>query len=321
MVEIKHRQWYYRGSLKSCNYSCSYCPFSKRKEGKHEAEKDERNFTAFVDRLLTINSSGASGLQYCRGEMGSGAAIEEGGNALLVVPYGEALRHSYYWRELARLSRSRAFDGVGAQTNLSFPVEEMLGIYTWNKGKMEKLRLWCTFHPEMTTVEEFAGQCRLLSSYKIHYCVGAVGIPGQIEELRKLKGALPEGVYFWLNKMDGLGRNYTEKEIGEFLEIDAYFGQELVRHRADVKNCRPNVFVEADGTMRRCNLSRRSVGNLYELGEAWVCELDRRLLEQEDCERGECSCYLAYCNLEGGIGGEFGVYPGYRIAEDYSPSL
>ena len=294
MVEIEHRQWYYRGSLKSCNYSCSYCPFSKRKEGKHEAEKDERDLQYFVEKLLTI---------------------KEGGNALLVVPYGEALRYGYYWREFGRLSESNAFDGVGAQTNLSFPVEKMLNIFIQNRGKMEKLRLWCTFHPEMTTLERFVEQCRLLSSYNIHYCIGAVGIPGQIEKLRKLKEALPEGVYLWLNKMDGLGRNYTEKEIEEFLEIDAYFEQELVHHRADVKRCRRNVFVEADGTMRRCNLSRRSLGNLYEIGggASWVCEVDRRLAQQVDCGRRECSCYLAYCNLEGEIAGEFGVYGGYRV--------
>lgn len=293
MAEVKHRQWYYRGSLKSCNYSCSYCPFSKRKEGKREAGRDEKDLLSFVDRLLTV---------------------KEDGNALLIAPYGEALRYGYYWRELARLSGSSVFDGVGAQTNLSFPVEEMLGIYIQNKGRIEKLRLWCTFHPEMVTVEGFASQCGILSSHNIRYCVGAVGIPGQIGELWKLKEALPGGVYLWLNKMDGLGRNYTEREIEEFLEIDAYFRQELVHHKADVKNCRHNIFVEADGTMRRCNLSRRSVGNLYEMeeGEPWVREVDRRLSQQVNCGRRECSCYLAYCNLEGEVAGNFGVYPGYR---------
>ena len=296
-MEIKHRQWYYRGSLKSCNYSCSYCPFSKRREGRLEAEKDERDLLSFVERLLMI---------------------KEGGNALLVVPYGEALRYGYYWRELARLSGSNAFDRVGAQTNLSFSVEEMLGIYSQNGGDIEKLCLWCTFHPEMTTVERFAEQCKLLSSYNIHYCVGAVGIPGKIEGLRKLKAVLPEGVYLWLNKMDGLGRNYTEKEIEEFLEIDSYFKQELAHYRADLKSCHHNVFVEADGTMRRCNISRHSLGNLYEMGEgaSWVREVDRRLSQQVNCGRRECSCYLAYCNLEGEIAGEFGVYPGYRVLGD-----
>lgn len=293
MVELKHRQWYYRGSLKSCNYSCSYCPFSKKREGKHEAGKDEEALLSFVDKLLTINESG---------------------NALLVVPYGEALRYGYYWRELGRLSESFAFDAVGAQTNLSFSAEEMLDIYARNSGRMDKLRLWCTFHPEMTTIEQFVEKCKILSFYHIHYCVGAVGVPGQIKELRELKRALPQGVYMWLNKMDGLGRNYTEKETKEFLEIDSYFKQELACHRADVKSCHHNLFVEANGTMRRCNLSRYSVGNLYEMeGESWLREVDKRLFQQVNCGRRECSCYLAYCNLEGEISGKFGVYPAYRV--------
>ena len=37
------RQWYYRGSLDSCNYSCNYCPFSKKhKCSREELAEDEK---------------------------------------------------------------------------------------------------------------------------------------------------------------------------------------------------------------------------------------------------------------------------------------
>ena len=60
----------YRGSLKSCNYYCSYCPFSKRKISQKELEKDKEQWDAFVMSLT--EKGGALGVR-----------------ALMVVPYGE----------------------------------------------------------------------------------------------------------------------------------------------------------------------------------------------------------------------------------------
>ena len=68
----------YRGSLKSCNYRCSYCPFSKRAMSKGELEKDEEQWDSFVRSLAE-----------------KGHALGVG--ALMVVPYGEALIHPWYW--------------------------------------------------------------------------------------------------------------------------------------------------------------------------------------------------------------------------------
>ena len=91
----------YRGSLKSCNYHCSYCPFSKKPLSEKELGKDREQWKAFVE---TFQAHGR------RMRIG----------ALMVVPYGEALIHSWYWEGLARISALPWIEAVGAQTNFSF---------------------------------------------------------------------------------------------------------------------------------------------------------------------------------------------------------
>lgn len=291
------RQWYYRGSLKSCNYSCSYCPFSKRRGSVREYWEDKLALFRFIQRM---------------------DQLKEDGGAVQIVPYGEALVHSYYWEGLAALSKNPRLDAVGAQSNFSFSIAHMLSVYREHGGKMEKLRLWGTFHPEMTTVEQFVHQCRLLWEQGVAYCVGTVGVPGQLETIRRLRETLPDSVYLWINKMDGLGRNYTVSEREAFLEIDEYFGMEMAHHRADITKCADNRFVEADGTMRRCNLCRHSIGNFYREN---VAEGDTEDAERYDdvghsevvCTGKECHCYLSYCNRKEEQLLFFRPYPAFRI--------
>ena len=74
----------YRGSLKSCNYRCSYCPFSKKPLSEKELEKDREQWNTFTG-TFRANSR----------RLGTGA--------LMVVPYGEALIHSWYWEGMAHI--------------------------------------------------------------------------------------------------------------------------------------------------------------------------------------------------------------------------
>ncbi len=296
-TEMK-RQWYYRGSLKSCNYSCSYCPFSNQK-GQHgngrqngslssELQKDKTAFFHF-----TKEACGSEAIQ----------------GAVQIIPYGEALIHPYYWEGLAKLSRSPFLDAVGAQSNFSFPIEKMLSHYKECGGELGKLRLWGTFHPEMVSVERFIQQCHMLTSLNILYCIGVVGVPGHIEVIHKLRRALPQSAYLWVNKMDGLGRAYTISEKEAFLKIDPYFGLELSHYKADLSLCSDNRFIEADGTMHRCNLDRQIIGNFY----------SRKLPEKTPaCNRKECSCYLSYCNRKDNALQPFLPYPAFRIPSGFS---
>lgn len=206
--------------------------------------------------------------------------------AVQIVPYGEALIHEYYWEGLAKLSSYSAVQAVGAQSNFSFPVERMLSVYEESGGNKEKLRLWGTFHPEMTTQEQFLMQCSSLQKAQILFCVGAVGVPKNLELLRQLRAGLNQSVYFWINKMDGLGRGYTEEEMKAFLELDKYFSLELRHFKADKAACAESVFIQGDGKIRPCNLCTGEMGNLYRDG------LDG--LTQKICTRKVCDCFLSY---------------------------
>ena len=342
--QIMKRQWYYRGSLKSCNYSCSYCPFSKRKGSVTEKDKDKKALFQFVEAVE------------------QSAQVE---GAVQIVPYGEALIHEYYWEALAKLSQNSRIDAVGAQSNFSFPVEKMLSVYCDKGGVIDKLRLWGTFHPEMTDVDRFVKQCMLLLDAKVKFCVGVVGVSEHLPMITEIRNALPQNVYVWINKMDGLRRPYTKEEIEAFLEIDEYFGTELTHFKADVSLCGENRFVEADGTMRRCNICRQTVGNFYEaysvksenvsvkkihmdskivsqkkeieygIAEREVetgtkCKLDEYETQTKTeyskeqcaisynkikdlCTRRECSCFLSYCNRNEEQLLFFQPYPAFRI--------
>lgn len=279
----------YRGSLKSCNYQCSYCPFSKHRSSQRELGRDREEWFRFVDSLVSGKWAGKF-------------------EALMVAPYGEALIHPWYWEGLAAVSRTENMEAVGAQTNLSFVLEKSLEYYEGAGGRVEKLRLWATFHPEMTGPEEFAKKCRQVWDTGIALSVGAVGVPENLELIRRLRHLLPEEIYLWVNKMDGLKREYTKEEKEAFLEIDPYFWQELVSVPADVGKCRRRFFVESDGRRRLCNIGRVMEENWY--GNDGACGVREPFF----CGRKRCSCYLAYGDRADFMNQIlFGPYPNFRI--------
>lgn len=280
---MARRMLLYRGSLKSCNYSCSYCPFAKRRPSSAELSKDCEDWNRFAASFETQG---------------------KGCGAVMVVPYGEALIHAWYWEGFARLSRLDTLEAVGAQSNLSFDIEGCLHTYEKAGGKIEKLRLWATFHPKMVTVSHFADQCRLLMAAGVRFCAGAVGVPENLEILSRLRETLPSEVYLWINPMDGLKRRYTKAEEDGFTRIDPLFSGALRVRKAEPEQCRGRLFVEADGRMRQCNIGLSSAANWYD------CSRE----EAVSCGRNICSCYLAYGgreDYEHRI--QFGRWPLFRI--------
>lgn len=219
-------------------------------------------------------------------------------HAVQIVPYGEALIHEYYWHAMAELSQIELLEYIGCQTNFSFPVAKMLRIYEECHGKKEKLRLWCTFHPSMTTVERFVEQCRKLQETGVAFSVGMVGNPAEIPKLLELRRQLPDSIYVWVNKMDGRKENYTAEELEIFKKVDPYFTLQIKHRKADLQKCRRSVFYEADGSKYFCNLHAASKGKATGNG----------------CGRKECNCYLAYSNrtdIEELL--FFQPYPAFRI--------
>lgn len=262
----------YRGTLKSCNYRCSYCPFSKHRRNQRELARDREQWFSFIKRFQE-------------------QAERYNIRALMVTPYGEALVHPWYWEGLAQVSALPWVEAAGAQTNLGFQAAEAMRIFAENGGSLSKLRLWATFHPEMTSVQAFVKNCRQLWKAGVQISAGAVGVPEHTGLLQQLRKELPKDIYLWINQMDGLGRPYARKEIQAFSEIDPYFYRELQPHPADVSQCQGRYFVEGDGRLRLCNIS--SAGT---------------------CSRKRCSCYLAYGgrdNLENQM--LFGPWPLFRI--------
>ncbi len=310
----------YRGSLKSCNYRCSYCPFSKHRASVQELEKDRQNFGRFCESIAD-------------------RAAEFDIGAVFVVPYGEASIHRWYWEGLGRLAGLDGLDRVGLQTNLSFSVEECLAIFDLYSGDANreniresdketcketaektvrgisgaarrKLCIWATFHPEMTDMETFVEKCHRLADSGVNLCVGAVGAPQNIPLLVRLRERLSPDLYLWINKMDGLGRAYTKEEKRAFLELDPFFGLECGSPAADAAMCSDRCFVEADGRIRACNIGRIKEGNWYQSEQE---EIFRPL-----CGKKRCSCYLAYGGRADFEGRQFfGAYPIFRVPKPY----
>ncbi|NBJ93814.1 STM4011 family radical SAM protein [Parablautia muri] len=277
----------YRGSLKSCNYHCSYCPFSKHPMSGRELETDQNQWLSFLNGLEKYGTS-----------MGIGA--------LMVVPYGEALIHSWYLEGLAQVSSLSEIDAVGAQTNLSFPVQELLACFQRKGGDVKKLRLWATFHPEMVTVSEFVKKCRALMETGAKLCAGAVGAPENIGLLRQLREELPREIYLWINKMDGLRRRYTQEEEKAFSDIDPYFFRELIPVPADPAKCQGRLLVEGNGKIHTCNISR-------EMGSSRM-EWEKAFFPAPLCRNKRCSCFLAYGGRNDFLNKMlFGEYPLFRI--------
>ncbi len=283
----------YRGTLKSCNYRCSYCPFAKHPIGNRELQQDKARWLQFVKDFPDLAQ----------------ACFPVPARALMVVPYGEALIHPWYWEGLGALSALPWMDAVGAQTNLSFSPETSLAIFRQAGGYVEKLRLWATFHPEMITAEAFAASCRTLLAAGVPLCAGAVGDPRNLEKIRLLRQELPKETYLWINRMDGLDRDYTQTERDEFLDIDPYFGRELISVPSEPARCGHRLFVEGNGQVRLCNISQAVGGRVWKPGsESDGLRLDRL------CRRKRCSCYLAYGGRDDFMNRIlFGPYPLFRI--------
>lgn len=277
----------YRGNLKSCNYSCSYCPFAKHRALPMEMEKDRQSFARFCDSIEKRAKTFSIG-------------------AVFITPYGEASIHRWYWEGLSRLAEIPEIDRVGMQTNLSFSAEEHLKGFDF----AHKLCIWATFHPEMTTVDEFVSKCHKLVKNNIMVCAGAVGVPENIQLLRELREKLSPDIYLWINKMDGLKRNYSPDEIEAFVQLDPFFKYELKNPNAAVQMCADRCFVEADGKIHTCNISRTKDINWYDGSEEEIFE--------PVCSRKRCTCYLAYGGrADFALRNIFGEYPIFRIPEKF----
>jgi MoaA/NifB/PqqE/SkfB family radical SAM enzyme len=255
----------YRGPLASCNYGCAYCPFAKRKDSREQLAVDRAGWARFLDWARP-------------------APVAQLG--VLVTPWGEALIRRWYQDGLAELSHLPHVTRVAAQTNLS-------GALDWiAAANPQRLALWCTYHPEWTTLDAFLGQTRRLAAAGVGFSVGVVGQREYAEAARALRAALPSEVYVWINAVKAL--SYSADEIAGWEAIDPLFRANLVRHPSLGRACGAGeraITVDGDGTMRRCHFIAEPIGNLYE--PTW-----REALRPRACSNVDCHCHIGYVHLD-----------------------
>ncbi|MER6912183.1 STM4011 family radical SAM protein [Streptomyces sp. NPDC000594] len=256
----------YRGPLASCDYDCPYCPFAKRRDSTAQLRADRAALERFTGWV-------------------AGRPPEEG-LSVLFTPWGEGLVRSWYRRAMVELSRLPQVRRVAIQTNLSCRTEWLA------EADPRTLALWCTFHPGQTPYDRFLGRCRELTALGVRFSVGTVGLPGHLEQARRLRADLPAQVYLWVNAAEG--HSYTDAEADRWTALDPLFPYSRDPHRSAGLPCRTGtsvISVDGDGTVRRCHFVPEELGNLYD-GSF------RRALGPRGCPRAVCDCHIGYVHLE-----------------------
>ena len=260
---------YYRGKLNSCNYTCSYCPFGK-KSHLTATTQDEQAWNRFITAI----------------EQWKGGPLQ-----LFIIPYGEALIHRYYRKGIIHLAALPQVAGISCQTNLSFSADEWLDEFPATPTLISKIKIWASFHPEMTSVESFVRRLHTLYNAGIQVCAGAVGNPMAKSVLGDLRNALLPDIYLFINAMQGLKSPLSIEDIRFFTQLDNLFEYDLKNASAQWTICsggRSSCFIDWKGDIFGCPRSQVKIGNLY---QNQILDL---LLP---CRRKVCDCYIAFSNL------------------------
>jgi len=273
----------YRGPLASCNYGCAYCPFAKRRDDRDALSRDRAAWERFVAWLSSQPDDPSSSL----GPPPTGSAGPARRTfGVLITPWGEALSRRWYRDGMIALSHLPHLDRVAAQTNLSCHLGWLAD------ADPDKLALWCTYHPDWVSLDDFVARCRRLSTLGIAHSVGVVAQPSHLAAASALRGALPAETYVWINAVKSL--TYTTDELAAWEAIDPLFRLNLPRWPSRGAACGAGsraITVDGDGTMRRCHFIADPIGNLYD--PSW-----RDALVPRACTNTDCHCHIGYVHLD-----------------------
>ncbi|MDJ0851947.1 MAG: STM4011 family radical SAM protein [Myxococcota bacterium] len=275
----------YRGPLASCNYTCDYCPFAKRRDTAEALAQDAKALERFCDWV-------------------AGARHDRIG--LLFTPWGEALIRRHYQRALARLSRLAHVERVAIQTNLSGSMAFV------EDCDLDSLALWASWHPSQIPLGDFAAKVRALRERRVRMSVGIVAVEGAEGPARALRDALPDDVYVWVNAAKRVHGPYGPEQLDHYQAIDPLFAINTVEHPSAGRACRAGedaIAVDGEGDVRRCHFVDEVIGNLYE-GDI------RERLRPRACPKARCGCHIGYVHLEPlGLRRTFGAGVLERIPE------
>ncbi|MCD7975619.1 MAG: STM4011 family radical SAM protein [Tannerellaceae bacterium] len=271
MSRFSHiRTIYYRGSLNSCNYTCSYCAFGRKGQQGFNVSQEVKALEGLCDQI-------AKDFTYPL--------------RIMLIPYGEGMIHPWFRQQMIRLATLPQVEGISCQTNLSFPVDTFLKEIRTAGVSPDKIKCWCSFHPEMVKVEDFVRKTETLLAGGIEICAGTVGDPSNKQILRRLRNELPLHVYMFINAMEGKKTALSKREIAFFSAIDNLFPYDRSRVAADWEACRggkESRYVDFRGDIYPCPRSRARMGNLYGDNPA----------QPTSCGKSICDCYIAYSNLD-----------------------
>lgn len=255
----------YRGSLTSCNYSCSYCPFAKRRDTRATLARDAAEVQRFVDWV------------------GQGDRPMR----VLFTPWGEALVRRHYREAMLALAAMGHVTQVALQTNLSGPLGWLA------QAPAGRLSLWCTYHPEQTPLPRFVARVQRLRALGVRHSVGVVARREHYEAIHALMAALPENTPVWLNAYDRRGPGYyTPDDLAWMEALDPWFRHNHAPGRSRGVACRAGsevLSVDAAGDVQRCHFIPQRLGNLY------TDPLDD-LLAERPCSRIKCDCFIGYAH-------------------------
>lgn len=256
----------YRGSLSSCNYTCSYCPFAKTNNTRTELDVDKAELFRFCDWVERRDET----------------------IGILFTPWGEALVRSYYRQAMVELSHMANVSKVAIQTNMSCST-------AWvEKADLESIAFWITYHPGECKEYDFIEKCNSLSEMGAVYSVGVVGMKEHFEAILKLREQLPDQVYLWINAYKRDPNYYRADDLDLLTSVDPYFKLNCQYHTSYGESCRAghrSFTVDGGGNARRCHFVSQEIGNIYDDG------FDQ-LLKPSNCSVAQCGCHIGYVNLE-----------------------
>ena len=254
----------YRGSLSSCNFDCSYCPFAKTTNTKEELRVDAEQLQKFVEWVSqTDNQIG-----------------------VMFTPWGEAIIHSYYRQAMIRLSQLPNVERVSMQTNLSCRLDDFEAV------DRDAFSLWTTFHPDQVSLDRFLERCNDLIGMDIRFSVGVVGLRQHFDAIQQLRDRLPGHVYVWINSYKREPDYYQEQDLEFLNSIDPYFHLNCHYYPSAGEGCRAGdtaFTIDGNGDVRRCHFIDKVIANIYR--DDIFASLRPTL-----CTNQTCGCHIGYVN-------------------------
>lgn len=258
-----HLSFLYRGRLSSCNYDCAYCPFAKTRDTRATLQRDAADLARFVDWIRTRRHT----------------------VSVLFTPWGEGLVRQHYRDAMTVLSHLPQVRRVAIQTNLC------IGLRWLDAVNPQRFALWCTWHPTQVSLQRFVARSLALQQRGIRHSVGMVAMPGTLDDIERLRAALPPEVPMWLNAYDGRGpHDYSAADIARLQRIDPHFAWNLDPPPSLGAPCATGtrVFsVNGDGQVQRCHFVAEALGNLYD-GSFSAYRADK------PCPNAACECFIGY---------------------------